>query len=143
MLLLFSSQLYAQSYKSYCNSRFGFCVNYPATFGMGPAPTNNDGREFSDRDGFFMIASGNYNVLENSLTDEMRSQEKDFDTITYKKRKRNWYVLSGYKNNNIVYIKTYMGRETIYHLYIRYPIKRKREYDQIVSRISHSFKPGP
>ena len=29
----------AQSYRKYCNGRFGFCVEYPDNFGMEPAPT--------------------------------------------------------------------------------------------------------
>ncbi len=130
LLLLSTSHLYAQPrYKSYCNARFDFCVDHPATFGMGPAPTNNDGREFSDRDGFFMIASGMHNALENSLIDEMKSQEEDFDKITYRVKKKNWFVLSGYKDNDILYLKTYIGKEFIYHLYIRYPTELKTEYN--------------
>ena len=142
-IFAFMSQAYAQmDYKKYCNARFNFCVLYPVTFGMGPAPDNNDGRNFYDREGFSMTASGMYNVLENSLKDEMKSQEEDFDTVTYHKVKDNWYVLSGYKDNNILYIKTYMGKETIYHLYIRYPAKLKKDYNKIVSKASRSFKPG-
>ena len=144
LLVGFMSQVNAQqAYTKYCNSRFGFCVSYPVNFGMSPSPDNNDGREFYDREGFSMTASGMYNVLENSLKDEMKSQEEDFDTVTYRKVKDNWYVLSGYKDENILYIKTYMGKETIYHLYIRYPARLKKEYDKIVSKASRSFKPGP
>jgi len=128
-------------YKKYCNARFNFCVQYPVTFGMGPAPYNNDGRDFYDRDGFFMTASGMYNVLGNSLKEEMRSQEEDFDTITYRRIKNNWFVLSGYSGKNILYLKTYLIRDTLYHLYIRYPKSLKREYDSIVSKISKSFRP--
>ena len=143
-LLIFISNAYAQiPYKSYCNARFDFCVDHPVAFGIGPAPTNNDGREFSDRDGFFMIASGMHNALENSLIDEMKSQEEDFDKITYRVKKKNWFVLSGYKDDNILYLKTYIGKEYIYHLYIRYPAKLKTKYNTLVSTISHSFKPGP
>ena len=141
-IVSFMSQAYAEvPYEKYCNSRFKFCVLYPVTFGMGPAPDNNDGREFYDREGFSMTASGMYNVLENSLKEEMKSQEEDFDTVTYRKVKDHWYVLSGYKDDNILYIKTYMGKETIYHLYIRYPARLKKEYDKIVSKIAKSFKP--
>ena len=144
LLVGFISQINAQqAYTKYCNSRFGFCVSYPVNFGMSPAPDNNDGREFYNREGFSMTASGMYNVLENSLKAEMKSQEEDFDTVTYRKVKNNWYVLSGYKDDNILYLKTYMGKETIYHLYIRYPARLKKEYDKVVSRVSRSFKPGP
>ncbi len=138
----FTSQSYAQMpYKKYCNARFDFCVSYPVTFGMGPSPENNDGREFYDRDGFSMTASGMYNVLENSLKEEMKSQESDFDKVTYRRMKHNWFVLSGYSGKNILYIKTYIKDDTLYHLYIRYPISLKKEYDKTVAKITKSFKP--
>jgi len=138
----FISQAVAEiPYKKYCNARFEFCVLYPVTFGMGPAPDNNDGREFYDRDGFSMTASGMYNVLENSLKDEMKSQEEDFDTVTYRRMKDNWFVLSGYSGKNILYIKTFLAHDTLYHLYIRYPENLKKEYNTIVSKIARSFKP--
>jgi hypothetical protein len=129
------------SYKKYCNSRFNFCVIYPVTFGMGAAPDNNDGREFYDRDGFSMTASGMYNVLENSLYEEMKSQEEAFDIITYHRIKNNWFVLSGYSSKNILYIKTYIKNDTIYHLYIKYPERLKKSYNKIVSKIAKSFNP--
>ncbi len=137
------SPVSAQGYKKYCNARFGFCVAYPVGLSMSPTSDNNDGRKFYDHNGFILTASGMYNVLENSLRIEMKSQEEDFDTVTYRKVKNNWYVLSGYKENNILYIKTYMGKETIYHLYLRYPVELKNEYDKTVSKVSRSFKPGP
>ena len=133
----------AQEFNRYCNARFGFCVDYPVALNVSPAPDNDDGRKFYDHNGFSMIASGMYDVLENSLKTEMKSDEEDFDTITYRKAKNNWYVLSGYKGSNILYIKTYMGKETIYHLYMKYPIKLKKDYDNFVSKVSRSFKPGP
>jgi len=138
----FMSQAYAQmDYKKYCNSRFNFCVLYPVTFGVGPSPDNNDGRKFYDREGFSMTASGMYNVLENSLKKEMKSQEEAFDTVTYRRMKDNWFVLSGYSGKDILYIKTYIAHDTLYHLYIRYPESLKKEYNAIVSKIAKSFKP--
>jgi len=131
----------AQEFNRYCNTRFGFCVIYPIALKVSPAPDNDDGRKFYDHNGFSMTASGMYNVLENSLKSEMKSQEEDFDTVTYRKIKNNWYVLSGYKGNDILYIKTYMGKEIIYHLYMRYPVKLKKKYDKTVSKVSGSFKP--
>ncbi|WP_295419197.1 hypothetical protein [Sulfurovum sp.] len=133
-----------QTYTKYCNARYGFCVEYPVTFGMEPAPTNNDGRVFYDRDGYSMRVYGSYNALEHSLNDEMKDEEKGFDLITYRTKKNNWYVLSGYKDDEIIYLKTYMSRdkEIFYHLYISYPAKFKTDYNKIVSKASRSFKPG-
>lgn len=131
-------------YTKYCNSRYGFCVERPVTFGMDPAPDNNDGRRFYDREGFSMSVYGSYNALEHSLNVEMKEEEKTFDVITYKTVKNNWYVLSGYKDDDIVYIKTYMSpdKSIFYHLHINYPAKFKTEYNEIVSKVSKSFKPS-
>ena len=138
-----TSQLDAQlPYTKYCNARYSFCVKYPVTFGMEPAPFNNDGRVFYDRDGFYMHVYGSQNALLHSLYDEMRSDERDFDQITYRVKRRNWYILSGYQGSNILYKKTYISRDgsIFYHLDIRYPIELKQEYDQIVTKASRSFK---
>ena len=141
----FISQGHAQeTYTKYCNARYGFCIEYPVNFGMEPAPTNNDGRAFYDNEGYFMRAYGSHNAIEHSMNAEMKYEEKEFDVITYKTAKNNWYVLSGYKDDDIVYIKTYMSpdKSIFYHLRISYPAKFKTEYNSIVSKASKSFKPG-
>ena len=134
-----------QAYTKYCNERYGFCVKYPVNFGMEPAPYNNDGRAFYDNEGYFMRAYGSHNALEHSINAEMKYEEKGFDIVTYQTAKNNWYVLSGYKDDNIIYIKTYMSpdKSIFYHLRISYPAKFKTEYNEIVSKASKSFKPGP
>ena len=88
-----------QAYTKYCNARYGFCVEYPVNYGTEPASYNNDGRVFYDNEGYSMRAYGSYNALENSLEAEMREGEKEFDVITYRVSKNNWYVLSGYKDD--------------------------------------------
>jgi hypothetical protein len=132
----------AQSYKKYCNERFGFCVEHPANFGMEPAPTNNDGRAFYDGEGFRLSVSGINNIMDETLKSEMLSQEQNFDTISYRTSGSNWYVLSGLKGKEIVYLKTFVGKGSINHLYIRYPSGMKAEYESVVTRISRSFLPG-
>lgn len=141
----FASQANAQqSYTKYCNARYGFCVEYPVNFGMEPAPTNNDGRVFYDGEGCFMRVYGSYNALEYTLKAQMREEEKEFDTITYRRAKNNWYVLSGYKDDTIVYLKTYMSKDKdiFYHFRISYPAKFKTDYNEVVSKASKSFNPG-
>jgi hypothetical protein len=131
----------AQSYKKYCNARFGFCVEYPANFGMEPAPTNGDGREFTDGEGFRLSISGINNIMHENLKSEMLSQEQNFDTISYRTSGNNWYVLSGLKGNEIIYLKTFVGKGSINHLYVSYPSRLKAEYENQVAQISRSFVP--
>lgn len=126
----------------YCNSRYGFCVDYPSHFGIGPAPDNNDGRVIYDRDGLRITASGSNNVMDNTLKSAMESSKDNFDTITYRKLGDNWFALSGYKGNNIIYIKTWVGPGSINSLYLQYPSAMKADYDDIVKKIVRSFRPG-
>lgn len=145
LLLGVMSQANAQqAYTKYCNARYGFCVEYPVNFGTEPASYNNDGRVFYDNEGYSMRAYGSYNALEHSLETEMREEEKEFDVITYRASKNNWYALSGYKDDKIVYLKTYISKDKriFYHLRIQYPSKFKIEYNEIVSKASRSFSPG-
>ena len=141
LLVSYMVAVNAQEYKRYCNNRYGFCVKYPSYFGIEPAPDNGDGRRFYDRDGFVMIAYGSMNVFNDTLQSEMRSQSQDFDKITYRFKRQNWYVLSGYKGSNILYLKTYVGNVANY-LYIEYPAHQKAKYNGIAAKISRSFKPG-
>ena len=58
------------TYQTYTNTRFGFTVEYPTTFTVGPAPSNNDGREFYNED-FKMLAYGSHiNIIEENETIE-------------------------------------------------------------------------
>jgi len=140
--IVLSEPINSQEYVEYCNERYGFCVNYPSNLKKERPPDNGDGQRFKDGKGFLMIVSGTNNALDDNLKTEMASQSKDFDKITYQTYKNNWFVLSGYKGSNIVYLKTYVGRSSINHLYIQFPSSQKNEYDNIVTIISRSFKSG-
>ncbi len=133
---------FSWSYASYCNNRFGFCVEYPDFLVNDRSSANNDGRQFRDDQDFLMIASGINNILEDTVRSEMTSQSKRFDKITYQARGKNWFVLSGYKGSTILYLKTYVGRASINHLYLQYPLCNGSSYNDIVKVISRSFTPG-
>ncbi len=89
-----------------------------------------------------MTASGINNVSGDTLESEIFNQSKSIDEITYRKKGKNWFVLSGFKGSEVLYIKTFIGAESINHLSMRYPAGHKTLYDDIVHKISHSYKPG-
>ena len=131
--------------KSYCNARFGFCVRYPASLLMDKPPVNGDGRRFDNGNGLEMTASGINNVLDDTLQSEMRSASDDFGQITYEAKGKNWFVLSGLKKgatDTIIYLKTFIGRGSVNHLEITYPVAQKEVYRTVVGNIARSFKPG-
>ncbi len=117
-------------------------MDYPAYLGVEPEPANGDGRRFYDDNNFSMSVSGSNNVMDESLADAMQAGQENFDTVTYKTSGKNWFVLSGYQGNNIIYIKAFVGKGSSNYLYLQYPSQLKQSYDAQVSRISRSFKAG-
>ena len=142
LLCAVSSEAQARMEKEYCNARFGFRFSYPSRFEMDPPPENDDGRVLRDGDGCVLTAWGGYNVLEESLEDAMTSRSADFDTVTYRAKGKNWFVLSGYRGSDIVYLKLWVGTDAVNGLEMAYPSALKKEYDAVVTKIVRSFRPG-
>ena len=69
-------------FKTYENSRYNFSVDYPASWTLGEAPTNNDGREFISQDESVTCrAYGFANALTNEQG-EPQSLEEFVDWLT-------------------------------------------------------------
>lgn len=131
------------AYATYVNARFGFSVRYPRSLKLEPPPTNGDGRGFFTKDGFKMAVWGSNNVFDDTLASAMSTMRReDFDHVTYQASGRNWFVLSGGKGKKIVYEKMYVGKGRTNTLSISYPVALKASYNQVVTTISTSFKPG-
>lgn len=130
--------------KKYCNLVFEFCVDYPAGLIANPPPANGDGLEFHDSKGFLFVASGINNASDDTVKTEMESQMESLDKITYQATGRDWFVLSGRKGSDVLYLKSYVGKGSINHIYIKHPDtpQANSEYAKYISVISESFKPG-
>lgn len=140
-LSLFSSKVYAEDVKKYCNPRYGFCVSYLEEFGIEPASQNGDGRKFYTNDDFKMTIFGS-NGVSGTAENIAKSYTEGITALTYKQSGKNWYALSGYKGDNVLYIKVYSGKGSFNCIIIEYPKGTKNENDQLVSHIVKSFKPG-
>jgi hypothetical protein len=128
--------------EKYCNDRFGFCLSYSASFQMDRAPENDDGRRFDNANGLVVTASGINNVSHDTIKSEMRAASDSFDRITYRAKGKNWFVLSGQKDDKIIYLKTFVGRGSVNHLVIEYPGPLKAVYRRAVGNIARTFKSG-
>lgn len=125
---------------SYHNNRFGFSVAVPAHFGMDPAPDNNDGRRFFDREGCSVTVYGGHNIMDATVASEMEDMKSfSFDSVTYERKEKDWFVLSGFKDDDIIYVKVFVG-ETLITLQISYPAELKADYDETVSSVVKSFR---
>jgi hypothetical protein len=67
-----------------------------------------------------------------------------YEEVTYRPRGRSWFVLSGYRGDDIYYEKVMFscrGR-VVNVMAITYPTAQRDRYDPVVERMEDTFKPG-
>src|SRR6476620_629874 len=67
-----------------------------------------------------------------------------YDEVTYHPRGRSWFVLSGYRGDQIYYEKVMFscGADIVNVIAITYPVAERKLYDPIVERMEDHFRPG-
>ncbi len=132
-------------YKTYCNARFGYQIDYPANLLVAQGePTNGDGQRFLSKSGDVeMCVYGGYlaawtfdEEFKHALDDQDGAKKK----ATYKARAKNSFVVSGFHGKKIFYRKTFLKNDTLRTFSIEYPSTKKEIYDQVVEKIVASFK---
>ena len=142
LVIILSSVSFAGEYATYYNGRFGFSVSYPSVLEMGTAPENDDGRRFSDGQGFVLTVYGSHNIDGLNVKGAAEAAREYFDKVTYETIRKRWFVLSGYRGDSIVYWKQWVGTDFLHCLLMEYPREKKKEYDLMVGKIAGSFSPG-
>jgi len=139
-------------YLTYCNARFQFCIHYPYNFIPQGESDNGDGQSFLSKNGEARITSSG--VL---LIDEINDIETSFNSalergnIIYKKKKDNYFVVSGIIGDNIFYQKSHYKKieyfatkggtaDVVITYVIEYPIKKKEIYNTYCSKIDNDLK---
>lgn len=133
-----------ERWSKYTNQRCGFRLTYPASLIASREPDNGDGREFhsSDRE-FSVTASGHFFVLEDESLESVWQEEigELGGTAHYKRKTKNWFVISGVKNGCEYYRKFYASGGSWVLLRINYPHTKRYKYDPWVVRIEKNFTP--
>jgi len=132
----------AESYtfKTYCNDRFRFCVNYEKSFKANRSSDNGDGISFYTNDGFKMKVFGINNTMEESLENEIKLRSTNITEVIYQKVYDGRGIVLGYTNNSNVHIEILKTEQSFIILSIEYPSALKEKYEPITSKISASFK---
>lgn len=137
----------------YSNARFGTVADVPADgFTADPAPANGDGRSWTSGDGLGHISVyGSHMAVARDFAgyrafalDAAREGGVD---ITYSAAKTGWFAWSGFKGDEIVYMKAELDEgcaaPIVHHIYLRYPKNQREAYAPIVKRMAHSLHFGP
>ena len=134
---------------TYQNARFGYSFSYPAAlFDAGQLPENGGGQTFNSKDGRAKIVVFGTQNGENFTPAEYRKvilQEfGGYDQMDYSPTGQTWFVLSGFRGDNIYYQKVMFscGNKIINALSITFPTTEKAFYERLVEIIEDKFRPG-
>lgn len=141
------------NYETYCNQRFGFCIDYPTDmlFPQGESG-NGDGQIFKSKDAENTLrAYRDYRdnidpetqyTIESAYNEDSWGNNPDEPkrVITYKKLGKAFFVVSGYNDGKIFYQKSIIKDGQLFTCLIEYNESDKEIYNNISDRISKSFK---
>lgn len=140
-------------YETYCNQRFGFCIDYPneILFPQGESG-NGDGQIFKSKDAENTLWA--YRDFRDNIDPEIQytietaynedswgnNPDKPKRVITYKKLGNIFFIVSGYDDGKIFYQKSIMREGQLVTCLIEYNESEKDIYNKISDRIFKSFK---
>ncbi len=138
----------AQSaWTSWAGSKFGTRIDYPSDlFAIMPEPDAHDGRSFAAADGAQIAAWGAFaDVVDFESAIATTRDAADYSEATYRRREKNWAVVSGYRSiegqRSVFYERYFLDPgKAVYHVVaITYPVEARATYDPIVGRIAGSL----
>lgn len=128
----------SEDFYRYNNYRFNLHTWVPVFLDQVRPPVNGDGCLFKNEDGTVALAVSGGHQYPRYTIDDYYDREID-SSITYKTRGENWYVVSGVKNGNVYYSKSFVGDNVVASLYFSYPYSEKDDYDWIVPILDEHF----
>ena len=89
------------TFNSYQNSRFNYTITYPSFLTQSQESENGDGCKFYMDDNTYLVVSGAYNALDESIVS--RYYKCKSKPVTYSMQKDNWFVISNYTSNGNIF----------------------------------------
>ena len=126
------------TFNSYQNSRFNYTITYTSFLTQSQESENGDGCKFYMDDNTYLVVSGAYNALDESIVS--RYYKCKSKPVTYSMQKDNWFVISNYTSNgNIFYTKTVLQNGVFFTATFYYPAKDKDKYNPVIKKIFTNF----
>lgn len=126
----------------------GFTFSYPRTLFH---PIQGDGKPsfhyfVSGSDAKFLVGGWNNRAGRSpeGFKRWLIANAGGYDEVTYRPRGRSWFVLSGYRGDQIYYEKVMFscGGSVVNIFAMVYPVAERNFFDPIVERMEDSFRPG-
>jgi hypothetical protein len=135
---------FGSDWKREVNGRWGFALTYPGSLIPEPVPTDGTGRRYHPADNEVSLAVMGSHTHPEEFLDNLWQKELSTrgETVTYKFKKDNYYVISGVNPNGYeFYHKVFFYPTYWLEFEITYPHAQHVLYDAWVERIAHDFVP--
>jgi hypothetical protein len=135
--------------QGYRNDRFGFAFDVPPLFGLDPEsipPAGDAARFWTPDRRATAVVNASRNGARLTLSQLLAEAEGDIvqnsgGEITYRRRRDNWFVLSGYMVGRIFYRRTLLTRfGTVATLWVEFPRAMRDCLERAVTTMSLSFR---
>jgi hypothetical protein len=134
----------------YKNPRFGYTLSYPSNVFEPKLPAEkSEGQSFVTADGRAKIivygAVNDENFTPAKYREYILREFGGYDQMDYSPSGKSWFVLSGFRGENIYYQKVMFscGERIINVLSITFPRGEKKFYEGLIEVMEDSFKPNP
>ncbi len=129
-------------FQTYDNDRFDYSISYPSNFLIPQGVSGNgDGQRFVSKDNrVVMTVFGQHNAMEKSLEELFNEELKPNHTITYKRLKDKWFVVSGYEGDKVFYLKTRLKDDVIKTFHIEADRSLQPIVQPMTEKIAKSFE---
>jgi len=135
--------------KTYCNARFGYCIEYLDALVPQEEAPNGDGTVFKNKQGEKILtvfgrpkqdANGHPISLEKQFSADISALKNASYSISYQKIDNGFYVISGFSRNKIFYRKVIAKGNALCFAVLEYPNGEKSIYDQYSEVIFRTFE---
>ena len=136
--------LQGDGWMTYRNPRFGFHLPVPPGLGSNTPPTNGDGQSFTSTDGLITLTGSGWRNEDGYRLEEswMRETGVAGRTITYQRKEKDWYVISGVDSKGIAFYSRFVADERyVAEWEITYPISQEKMVIPWIERISRDYDP--
>ena len=145
----FSASVAREGWRTEREPTFGFSYSYPEHL------FNEVGGEDRPSFHYFESAQSDAKFLVGAWDNEkedtpdsfkrwLTANAEDYEDLTYRPRGRSWFVLSGYRGDQIYYEKVMFscGGRVVNILAVAYPVASRRIFDPVVERMEDRFRPS-
>lgn len=140
-LLATLSAARAESWTSYRIAETGTSVDMPASlFTEMAGKPEGYGQQFRTSDGRADLSVQAVSNQEGLSPAEFLARKNPPSGIIYKRITRNFFVVSSTRRDKIWYNRCNFARGYVHCVLINYPAAEKRQWDGVVTRISHSLR---